>query len=94
MIWCVSTGFEGEIDLLSLDIDGIDYWIWEALEVIRPRVVVAEIQCIWGADRAVTVPYDPQFRAEYVQGFGIYSGASLKAFIKLGSAQRLSLCRR
>ena len=76
-------GFEGSIDLLSLDIDGVDYWIWDALEVVRPRVVIAEVQCIWGTDRAVTVPYSPDFRAQFVDGFGIYSGASLPAFAKL-----------
>ena len=78
-------GFEGKIDLLSLDIDGNDYWIWEALDVVSPRVVVAETQCIWGSDRAVTVPYDPQFRAGFIQGFGVYSGASLPAFVRLAA---------
>jgi hypothetical protein len=78
-------GFDGEIDLLSLDIDGNDYWIWEAIEAVQPRVVVAEIQCIWSNERSVTVPYDPQFRARYVDGFGIYSGASLPAFVKLAA---------
>ena len=78
-------GFVGDIDLLSLDLDGIDYWVWEALEVIRPRVVVAETQCIWGAENAVTVPYNPNFRTEYVNGFGIYSGASLPAFVTLAA---------
>lgn len=77
------SGFRGEIDLLSLDLDGVDYWIWEALEVIYPRVVVAEIQCIWPPEYAVTVPYDPSFRATYHNGFGVYSGASLTAFVKL-----------
>jgi hypothetical protein len=76
-------GFKGEIDLLSLDIDGIDYWLWEAITVVRPRVVVAEIQAIWGDTRSVTVPYRSDFRAEYVDGFGVYSGASLPAFVKL-----------
>lgn len=78
-----TNGFEGSIDLLSLDIDGVDYWIWDALEAVRPRVVIAEIQCIWGEDRSVTVPYAPDFRARFVDGFGIYSGASLPAFVKL-----------
>jgi hypothetical protein len=78
-----TNGFEGTVDLLSLDIDGVDYWVWEALEVIRPRVVIAEIQCIWGSDRAVTVPYSEQFRAGFIDRFGIYSGASLPAFVKL-----------
>lgn len=76
-------GFEGEIDLLSLDIDGVDYWLWKAITVVHPRVVVAEAQVIWGDTRSVTVPYRSDFRAEYVDGFGVYSGASLPALVKL-----------
>jgi hypothetical protein len=76
-------GFEGPIDLLSLDLDGVDYWIWDAIEVVRPRVVIAEIQCHWGADRSVTVPYAPDFKAQFIDGMGIYAGASLPAFAKL-----------
>ncbi|MGA7497011.1 MAG: hypothetical protein WBX00_09805 [Isosphaeraceae bacterium] len=77
-------GFAGPIDLLSLDIDGNDYWIWEAIDVVRPRVVIAETQCIWGSDRSVTVPYSKEFRTQFVDRFGIYCGASLPAFVKLG----------
>lgn len=79
--------FNGDIDLLSLDIDGVDYWIWHALTEVRPRLVVAEVQVIWGDARSVTVPYHRDFRAEYVDGFGIYSGASLPAFVKLARAK-------
>ena len=84
-----NNGFEGDVDLLSLDLDGVDYWVWDALEVIRPRVVIAEIQCLWGEDRAVTVPYADEFRAGVVDRFAIYSGASLPAFVKLAQ-ERLS----
>lgn len=35
-------GIPKEIDLISIDIDGNDYYVWEALEVISPRVVVIE----------------------------------------------------
>jgi hypothetical protein len=76
-------GFEGPVDLLSLDLDGVDYWIWEAIEVIRPRVVIAEIQCIWGADCSVTVPYSDAFKAPITDRFKAYCGASLPAFVKL-----------
>lgn len=76
-------GFEGEIDLLSIDIDGIDYWIWKEIEIIKPRVVVVEVQCIWGSKTSVTVPYSDDFEAEFIDGFGVYSGASLPAFNKL-----------
>ena len=30
-------GFDGDIDLLSIDLDGMDYWIWKALDCVRPR---------------------------------------------------------
>ena len=39
-------GFKGEIDLLSLDMDGVDFWIWQAINIIEPRVVVVEYQDI------------------------------------------------
>jgi hypothetical protein len=77
-------GMEGEVDLLSIDIDGVDYYIWEAIEVISPRVVVVEYQCIWGPERSVSVPYSPDFKGGFVGRYGIYSGASLAAFVKLG----------
>ena len=80
-----SHGYTGEVDLLSLDLDGVDYWIWDAIEVVRPRVVVAETQCIWGAERSVTVPYRRDFRAPLIRGFGVYSGASLPAFVSLAA---------
>lgn len=80
-------GFAGAVDLLSLDLDGVDYWIWEAIDAIAPRVVVAEVQVIWGVERAVTVPYRADFRSPLVDGFGIYSGASLPAFVKLGRSK-------
>jgi hypothetical protein len=72
-------GLEGTIDLLSIDLDGVDYWIWKALEVVEPRVVIVEVNNIWGPKRAMTVPYDPAFVAD-----GDYVGASLGAFMKLG----------
>jgi hypothetical protein len=79
-----SHGFSGEIDLLSLDIDGNDYWIWKAITVVQPRVVVLEYNGIWRAEHAVTVPYDPTFRLDFSRT-PYYCGASLGAFAKLGA---------
>jgi hypothetical protein len=76
-------GFSGELDLLSLDIDGNDYWVWEAITVCSPRVVVLEYNWLFGPERAVTVPYDADFRV----GTSVtrsYRGASLAAFAHLG----------
>lgn len=73
--------FDGEIDLLSLDIDGVDYWIWEAIEVTKPRVVVVEYMNIWDFNTSVTVPYKEDFnRFDYHED---YFGASLLSFKKL-----------
>lgn len=77
-----ANGFRGEIDLLSIDLDGVDYWIWKAIDCIQPRVVVVEYQHRWGPDRAVTVPYRRDFNRFNVHPS--YYGASLAAFVKLG----------
>jgi hypothetical protein len=75
-------GFSGELDLLSLDIDGNDYWVWEAITVCSPRVVVLEYNWLFGPDRAVTVPYDADFKVG-ASGTRSYRGASLAAFAHL-----------
>ncbi|HON08577.1 MAG TPA: hypothetical protein PLW02_10820, partial [Verrucomicrobiota bacterium] len=51
----------GEIDLLSIDIDGNDFWIWRAINIVQPRVVVIEYNASFGAERSITVEYDPLF---------------------------------
>jgi hypothetical protein len=77
------SGFEGNIDLFSLDIDGNDYWLLKELSVIKPRVIVLEINHLWGDREAVSVPYDDNFKAEFTEYGSDYAGASLPAFVKL-----------
>ena len=80
-------GFTGEVDLLSLDLDGVDYWIWESITAIAPRVVVLEYQDILGPDRSWTVPYADDFDGfsrSHTNGHPNYCSASLPAFVKLG----------
>jgi len=92
-----SNGVVGDIDLLSIDIDGMDYWIWKAIEIISPRVVVIEVNLMWGTERAVTAPYDPNFVTQYSNGKPLpNSGASLPALVKLADAKgyRLIGCQR
>jgi hypothetical protein len=74
-------GFSGEIGVLSIDVDGVDYWLWKAVRVVSPRVVVIEYNASFGATRAVTVPYTPDFRCP---PGGLYHGASLAALALLG----------
>ena len=76
-------GFTGEIDLLSVDVDGVDFWLWEAVTICSPRVVVIEYNWLFGPERAVTVPYDAEF-AKAAQQQRSYRGASLAALVHLG----------
>lgn len=56
-----SIGATGEVDLLSLDIDGNDYYIWQAMEEINPRLCVFETHNIVPGNLSLTIPYDPEF---------------------------------
>jgi hypothetical protein len=53
-------GYSGNIGLLSIDIDGNDYWIWKAIEVIQPDVVIIEVLNEFGM-HDIVVPYDANF---------------------------------
>lgn len=92
-----SNGFEGEVDLLSIDMDGMDYWIWNAIDKISPRAVVIEANLSWAADQSVTAPYQPNFAMQFSNEQALpNTGASLPALVKLGKAKgyRLVGCQR
>ena len=74
----------GEIGVLSIDIDGNDYWVWEAIDVITPSVVIVEYNHRFGAERAVTIPYSADFQRSKAHYSNIYYGASLAALCTLG----------
>lgn len=77
-------GLHGEIGLLSIDVDGNDYWIWEAISGVTSAIVVVEYNARFGATRAVTVPYDAGFERAKAHSSMIYYGASLAALVSLG----------
>jgi len=73
------SGFLGEIGILSIDIDGNDYWVWESISVVNPIIVVCEYNSVFGSKKAVTVPYDPAFERTHAHYSNLYYGCSLKA---------------
>ncbi|MBO9728884.1 MAG: hypothetical protein J7623_09630 [Chitinophaga sp.] len=79
----ISGGMTGEIGLLSIDIDGNDYWIWKAIKAVQPVVVIMEYNSVMGKDIAVTVPYKADFVREKEHYSHLYFGASLKALCLL-----------
>lgn len=84
-------GFSGEIGLLSIDIDGNDYWVWERIEAVNPLIVIVEYNSVFGRELAVTVPYDPKFRRTQAHDSNLYWGCSLKALCLLGGRKGYAL---
>lgn len=80
-------GLEDEIDLLSIDIDGNDYWIWKVITVINPRVVVIEYNASLGYDKSIVIKYDHNFVRHNYHPSGWYHGASLDALVKLANSR-------
>ena len=82
------SGAIGEVDLLSLDIDGMDYWVWKAIECIQPRVCVFETHNAIPSHLSITAKYDPNF---YYLNQPVdqqdYRSASLLATVKLSQAK-------
>ena len=73
-------GVPNNFDLLSIDIDGNDYWVWKALESYRPRVVLIEYNIFFHLEERKTIPYDPA----HVWDESAFHGASLAALRELG----------
>lgn len=76
----VENGIQGEIDLLSIDVDGNDYYVWESIFAVNPRVVCIEYNGKYPPDCEWVMPY---FSA-HVWHENDYQGASLKSLEKLG----------
>jgi len=83
----MENGFSGEIGLLSIDIDGNDYWIWECINTVNPVIVIAEYNSVFGPDYAITVPYDPAFYRTNTHHSNLYWGCSLKALYLLAETK-------
>lgn len=73
-------GYNGNIGLLSIDIDGNDYWIWDAIHVIEPEVVIIETHNEFGLLNIV-VPYNPDY--SFPGKHPVYHGASPVAMTRL-----------
>lgn len=75
-----AAGFKGDIDFLSIDIDGNDYWVWDALTAVSPAVVMIETHVEFGMN-SIVVPYDKDY--VYPGKHPQYHGASPVAMAKL-----------
>jgi len=76
-----------DLDVLSIDVDGQDYWIWEALGSFHPRIVVVEYNSALPAERRWVSPRgnpEPWDGSDYI-------GSSLAAFEHLAERKGYAL---
>jgi hypothetical protein len=84
-------GIFGDIGLLSVDIDGNDYWVWEAINGISPRIVVAEYNSLLGPTAKLSTPYKADFYRTNEHASNMYYGASISALTHLANDRGYSL---
>lgn len=73
-----------DLGVLSIDVDGNDYWLWRAVEDASPRIVIVEYNASMGPDETITIPYRTDFSVSDAHPNGYYHGSSLAALEKLG----------
>jgi hypothetical protein len=83
--------YAGDIGLLSIDVDGVDYFLWEALTVVSPRIVVIEYQSNWGPTETISTPYRPDFNRTKHHYTNLAFGASLAALTHLADRKGYAL---
>ncbi|MDC0876655.1 hypothetical protein OAP78_06950 [Candidatus Pelagibacter sp.] len=79
----LSNNADFEIDVFSIDIDGIDYWILKEINSKISKLVIIEYNSIFGPDLEVTVPNNKDFDRTKEHYSNLYYGASLKAYVNL-----------
>jgi hypothetical protein len=85
------SGISGEIGLLSVDIDGNDYWVWRAIDCVRPAIVVCEYNSLFGPFAKISTPYEPDFYRTSAHSSNMYYGASVSALTYLAISKGYSL---
>jgi hypothetical protein len=85
-----TNNFYKDIGILSIDIDGNDYWIWKSLTSIDPDIVIIEYNARFGDEKKISIPYDPEFRRDKDDTKNIY-GASLCALNSLAKIKGYAL---
>lgn len=86
-----SAGIEGEIGILSVDIDGNDYWVLDAIDCVNPQILIVEYNSIFGSSAKITIPYDENFVRREKHYSNLYYGASISALTELANKKGYSL---
>ena len=87
----IKSGFDRDLGILSIDIDGNDYHILNKIDCFDPRIIICEFNPLFGNDRKITVPYDPKFYRTRKHYSNLYWGASINALRSLLTKQDYTL---
>lgn len=80
-------GMDGDLGILSVDIDGVDYWVLRAITSVKPKIVIVEYNAFFGNSHPVSVPYRSDFSRYHAHFSHFLWGASLPAFHHLLSSR-------
>src|ERR1017187_2757418 len=85
------SGFSEDLGIPSVDIDGNDYFVLEAIKTFRPRILICEYNSVFGDVRKISIPYEPDFQRSIKHYSNLYFGASLSAITYLANKKGYSL---
>lgn len=85
------SGFDEDLGILSIDLDGNDFFILEAINIYSPRILICEFNPIFGGTRKISIPYQANFYRRDVHYSNLYWGASLGAMTHLAKSKGYSL---
>jgi hypothetical protein len=87
----LTSHFDEDLGILSIDLDGNDYFIFEAIKSYKPRIIICEYNATFGPSRKISVPYDPKFFRTEKHYSNLYFGSSLAALTFLAKKKGYSL---
>jgi len=85
------SGFDEDLGILSIDLDGNDYHILDAITHFKPRILICEYNSVFGEVRKISIPYDAAFNRTRGHYSNLYFGASLAAITHLANIKGYSL---
>lgn len=84
-------GFSGNIGILSVDIDGNDYWVLEAIDCVEADILILEYNSLFGPNAKISTIYDPAFVRGQKHYSNLFYGASISALCELANKKGYSL---
>ncbi len=75
--------FNKDLDLFSIDIDGLDFWVIKELPTNFAKICIAEYNPLFGSEYEVTVPNIENFNRTNYHYSNLCWGVSLKGLINL-----------